>query len=226
MWGPCWRNQETRTQGEREKPRIHLLSALYPHHPTQLSSPKVPGRPPALFSGTASCPSTPPAPTREGCSISTCASSQWDVGVKVPGPRPLGLEVALATVSVVMLHRAGSLLVGAMQEGVLWPRKACRPNLDTAGSGPRTNHCLAWLWCPARGEVAGQRGELGPARIGIQKSIYCPLTNYSDNRQIQPYPRFWGGGSLSVTWDGISNVSPKQLGCMLSSTPHPLKQSP
>lgn len=151
----------------------------------------------ALFSRTAPC--SPHPSTREGCSISTCASGQWDVGVKVPGPRPLGLEVALATVSVVMLHRAGGLLVRAMQEGVLWPWKACRPNLDTAGSGPRTNHCLAWPWCPARGKAAGQRGGLGPAGIGIQKSIYCLLTNYSDSRQIKPYPWFWGGGSLSVT---------------------------
>lgn len=209
---------------EREaKDSLTLCSLPPPSNPAE--QPQSPRQASCLILWHSILPLHPPAPTREGCSISTCASSQWDVGVKVPGPRPLGLEVALATVSVVMLHRAGSLLVGAMQEGVLWPRKACRPNLDMAGCGPRTNHCLAWLWCPARGEVAGQRGELGPAGIGIQKSIYCPLTNYSDNRQIQPYPRFWGGRSLSVTWDGISNVSPKQLGCMLSSTPHLLKQS-
>lgn len=38
---------------------------------------------------------------------------------KAPCPRPLGLEVALATGCVVMLHRAKGLLVRATQEGPL-----------------------------------------------------------------------------------------------------------
>lgn len=98
----------------------------------------------ALFSRTAPC--SPHPSTREGCSISTCASGQWDVGVKVPGPRPLGLEVALATVSVVMLHRAGGLLVRAMQgcpssgpgrpAGQIWTRLGVVQELTIVWPGP------------------------------------------------------------------------------------------
>lgn len=79
-------------------------------------------------------------------------SAASGVGWEALGLRPPGLEVTLATISVVKLRRARGLLVRAMQEGPFWPWKACRPNLDMPGRGPRADHCLAWPWLLGQGK--------------------------------------------------------------------------
>lgn len=56
----------------------------------------------------------------------SAASGDCGVGLEALVLRPPGLEVALATGSVVKLHRDRGLLVRATQEGSLWPWKAWR----------------------------------------------------------------------------------------------------
>lgn len=55
--------------------------------------------------------------------VLSAASGSCGVGLEALGLRPPGLEVALATGSVVKLQSARGLLVRATQEGSLWPWK-------------------------------------------------------------------------------------------------------
>lgn len=113
---------------------------------------------------------------RQCCIVSAHVSSQRGVA-GAPGPRPPGLEVALATGSVVMLHSQGFVsqrragrapLALEGLAGQIWTRLGVVQGLTIVWPGPG---------CQARGRAACQRGEPDPAGIGVPKSIYCPLTN-------------------------------------------------